>query len=189
VVEASYGAARVSERLTLLPATQLQVNFVLNIGGIRILPRLHGFGPPSPRTQNFVYANSGPEKGKLVAVSELPGELLRVTSGEYRIESRFTSGNAVAVTDVSVKAGIMSSVEIDHVAGMVRLSLPATEHGAILWQVFDAAGTAVTEREAPALDLILKPGAYDARAQSGSETLTAGFRVEAGTQSNVMLTK
>ena len=37
-----------------------------------------------------------------------------LTAGSYRVESRFGLGNAVASANVTVKPGLLSSVEIDH---------------------------------------------------------------------------
>ena len=117
-VQALYGAASFSQNLTLLEANRLIVSFVLDVGGIRVLPRVKGLGLAPTQTKSIVYALSGPNKGKLITISKMPGEILRVKAGDYRIESRFAAGNAVAVTDVHVKPGVMSAVEIDHVAGI-----------------------------------------------------------------------
>ena len=76
------------------------VSFVLEVGGIRVLPRVQGLGLTAAQTQSLVYALSGADKGKLITISKVPGEILRVKSGDYRIESRFATGNAVAVVDV-----------------------------------------------------------------------------------------
>ena len=117
-VEALYGSASFSQNLTLLEANRLIVSFVLDVGGIRVLPRVQGLGLAPAQTQSLVYALSGPNRGKLITISKMPGEILRVKAGDYRIESRFAAGNAVAVADVHVKPGVMSAVEIDHAAGL-----------------------------------------------------------------------
>jgi hypothetical protein len=188
-VELAYGMAHMSQRLTLLEGNQLRVNFILNIGGIRILPRLKGLATLPVPSETKVYANSGADKGRLIATSEIPGEILRVVSGEYRVESRFMPGNAVAVTDVTVKPGIMSSVEIDHIAGYARLTATTDAVHGILWQVTSSTGENLLEQEAQSLTLILKPGTYTARAQIGAELRTAQFVVKAGEASDIALAK
>ena len=102
-VEARYGSASFSQSLTLLEANRLMVSFVLEVGGIRVLPRVQGLGLTAAQTESLVYALSGADKGKLITISKVPGEILRVKSGDYRIESRFATGNAVAVVDVHVR--------------------------------------------------------------------------------------
>jgi hypothetical protein len=188
-LELGYGAARMSQQLTLLEGNQLRINFILNIGGIRILPRLKGLAALPAPSQTKVYANSGHDKGKLVATSQIPGEILRVASGDYRIESRFMSGNAVAVTDVNVKPGIMSAVEIDHIAGYARLTATSDAVHGILWQISTSAGENLVEQEAQSLAVVLKPGTYTARAQIGTEVRTAQFVIKAGEASDIALAK
>jgi hypothetical protein len=188
-VELSYGTVHASQTVTLLAHNQLRVNFILNIGGIRILPRLKGLTALPAPSQSKIYAKAGPDKGKLIVTSTLPGEILRVVSGEYRIESRFTAGNALAITDVSVRPGIMSSVEIDHIAGYARLTATDDKAHGILWQVTTSTGERLVEQEAQSLALVLTPGTYTARAQIGAEVRTAQFTVEAGKASDIALAK
>ena len=103
LVEASYGAVKVERRVTLLAGQRLAVTFVLNIGGLRILPKLKQLGLPAARAFTSIYRSSGIDGGTLVAITEEPGEILRLGAGSYRIESRFQPGNAEAVTEVTIR--------------------------------------------------------------------------------------
>jgi len=47
MIEIRYGAAHFQRGVTLLPGNHLKVSFVLNVGGIRILPRIQGIGLPA----------------------------------------------------------------------------------------------------------------------------------------------
>ena len=127
VVEASYGPLRLAETVTLVEGYRLGITFILNMGGIRVLPRLEGLGTPGTRTLTSIYATGGQATGKLVAISENPGEIVRLSAGRYRIESRFSPGNAVTTTEISVKPGLMSAVEVDHHAALARLALDTQE--------------------------------------------------------------
>jgi hypothetical protein len=186
-VEAIYGTVGFSQNLTLLKANRLTVSFVLDAGGIRVLPRVKGLGLPPTKTKSLVYSLSGHNKGKLVSISELPGEVLRVEAGDYRIESRFAAGNAVAVTDVHVKAGIMSAVEIDHAAGLAKLAYVGAPDAVVSWQVFDSKGEALSEIDGLSANVVLKPGSYIAKAQIGGELLTANFNIYAGQERDILL--
>ncbi len=119
----------------------------------------------------------GRHNGRLVAVSAIPGEVIRVPEGEYRIESRFASGNATAVTDVQVKAGRMSAIDIDHKAGIARLSFVGAPSADVQWQVMDQSGQRVAAAQGLAADMVLLPGTYTASARVGGETLTATFEI------------
>jgi hypothetical protein len=186
-VEATYGSARFSQSLTLLQANRLMVSFVLDVGGIRILPRLKNLGPAPADAQSLVYAVSGHNKGKLITISTTPGEILRVEAGDYRIESRFAAGNAVAVADVHVKPGIMSAVEIDHAAGLARLAYVGAPDANVSWQVTDAGGEALPAIKGLSANVVLKPGSYMARAKIGSESLTANFVITEGQARDILL--
>lgn len=186
-VEAVYGAASFSQTLTLLEANRLIVSFVLDVGGIRVLPRVKGLGLAPTQTQSLVYSLSGHNKGKLIAISKTPGEILRVEAGDYRIESRFAAGNAVAVADVHVKSGVMSAVEIDHAAGLARLSYVGAPDTDVSWQVINDHGEALPAIAGLSANVVLKPGSYIAKAQIGDEFLTASFDISAGQERDILL--
>ena len=186
-IEARYGSASFSQSLTLLEANRLMVSFVLEVGGIRVLPRLQGLGLTSAQTQSLVYALSGADKGRLITISKVPGEILRVKSGDYRVESRFATGNAVAVVDVHVNSGLMSAVEIDHAAGLARLSYVGAPNAHVSWLVTDDAGQELPAIDGLSANLVLKPGAYTAKARIGAELLTASFDIAAGQERDILL--
>ncbi|MDP1699695.1 MAG: hypothetical protein Q8L53_01880 [Aestuariivirga sp.] len=186
-VEARYGSASFSQSLTLLEANRLMVSFVLEVGGIRVLPRVQGLGLTSAQTQSLVYALSGADKGKLITISKVPGEILRVKSGDYRIESRFATGNAVVVVDVHVNSGLMSAVEIDHAAGLARLSYVGAPDAHVSWLVTDGHGEQLPAIDGLSASVVLTPGAYIAKAQIGTELLTASFDIAAGQERDILL--
>ena len=186
-VEASFGSAHLVEGVNLQPGTKLGLSFVLNAGALRILPRVKGVDEPSLSSITKVFALSGIEKGKLVATSSAPGEVLNVAAGEYRIESRFTSGNAVAVTDVNVKAGFMSAVNIDHIAGLAKLTYAGSANQDMQWLVTDEKGTALPTINGMNANLVLKPGHYVANAIIGKESLRADFDIAAGQTQEISL--
>ncbi len=186
-VEARYGSASFSQSVSLLAANRLIVSFVLDVGGIRVLPRVQGLGLAPTQSQSLVYALSGSDSGKLITISKVPGEILRVKAGNYRIESRFAAGNAVAVADVHVNPGLMSAVEIDHAAGFARLSYVGAPDAAVTWSVVDGRGEEFAAVTGLSASLVLKPGAYVAKAQVGTESLTATFDIAAGQERDILL--
>ena len=184
VIEAGYGSVHVAQAVALLKGEQVAVSLVLNVGGIRILSRLSGLELPAVRPLNTVYATSGRDDGKLVAISEEPGEILRLPAGNYRIESRFASGNAIATADVSVKPGLLSSIEIDHRAGVAHLSAGSEATERISWTVRDDKGRDLPVRGTS--EIVLVPGRYVGHIKMGNQSRIVSFTVAAGKQIEIV---
>ncbi|NJM30902.1 MAG: hypothetical protein HC855_13095 [Rhizobiales bacterium] len=126
---------------------------------MRILPRLKGLATNLPSEARIIPLD-GPRKGAVLATYQNPGEVLRVPSGAYRIESRFVDGNAVASADVKVKPGLLSAVEFDHIAGIAKLQLATIASAPVAWQVKDLDGANVAAFEGIEATLALRPGSY-----------------------------
>lgn len=188
VVEARYGTVQVERKLTLLEGQRLGVTFVLNAGGLRILPKLQQIGLPAARPFTSIYKASGIDGGSLVAITEEPGEILRVGAGAYRIESRFQPGNVSAMTEVTVKPGLLSAVEIDMDAGIARLAATGDADRDVVWFITDAKGQALPGVSGPAADVVLKPGAYKLRTRIDGREKASAFTIEPGKISAIIQT-
>lgn len=186
VVEARYGMIQIERKLTLLAGQRLGVTFVLNAGGLRVLPKLQQIGLPAARPFTSIYKVSGIDGGSLVAITEEPGEILRVGAGAYRIESRFQPGNASAMTEVTVKPGLLSAVEIDLSAGIARLAAPGADDREVVWFITDALGQALPGVPGPAADVVLKPGRYKLRTQIDGREKDSVFTIEPGKVSAII---
>ncbi len=183
VVEASYGAVKVERKLTLLEGQRLAVTFVLNAGGLRILPKLKQLGLPDARPFTSVYRSAG---GTLVAITEEPGEILRLGAGSYRVESRFQPGNAQAMTEVTVKPGLLSAVELDMTAGIARLDATSAGERDIYWIITDAKGRNLPGIPGPTADVVLKPGRYVLRTRIDGKEKTSAFTIAPGRVSAII---
>lgn len=179
-VEASYGTVKVERRLTLLAGQRLAVTFVLNAGGLRILPKLKQLGLPAARPFTSIYKASGVDGGTLVAITEEPGEIVRLAAGSYRIESRFQPGNIEAMTEVMVKPGLLSAVEIDMNAGIARLDASGAGEREVYWIISDARGKKLPAIPGPAADVVLTPGRYMLRTRIDGLEKTSAFTIEPG---------
>ncbi len=186
-VTARYGAAQILQGVTLHEGTKLSVNFILNAGGLRILPRVKGLGAQTLPSLTKVFALSGPLHGQLITSSHTPGEVLKVSAGEYRIESRFENGNAVAVTDVKVKPGVMSAVNIDHVAGLAQLSYRDALGQDMRWTITDETGIRLLEFGQLTTSLVLKPGHYRASTTGVTEKPSIDFEIRTGEIQSLVL--
>ena len=186
-VEIRYDAVRLSSVVTLLEGNRLMVSYVLNAGGLRILPRVKDVGLPAAGPESRIFALGGKANGRLVATSDLPGEIIRIPDGDYRIESRFAAGNVTAVVDVHVKAGRLSAVEIDHKAGVARLAYPGFGALPVTWSIRNAEGHTVAAAQGATADVVLLPGIYTASARAGGDTVTATFEIASGEAREIIL--
>jgi hypothetical protein len=187
VVDAVYGAARVSQAVSLPRGSRLMASFVLNAGGLTVSSKMDSEALPPARPRVRVFALEGKNEGLLVAASADPGEIIRLPAGRYRVESRLAAGNAAAVTDVAVKAGAVSEVGITVKAGLARLSFVGSPLAKVNWAVEDRTGTRIAQREGLTANLLLTPGSYKAVAAVDGEQLTATFRIGAGQTRDILL--
>lgn len=187
VVDAVYGAARVSQHVSLPQGSRLMASFILNAGGLTVSSRMDSEALPPARPRVRVFALEGKDEGRLVAASADPGEIIRLPAGRYRVESRLAAGNAAAVTDVTVKPGVVSEVDVTVKAGLARLSFVGSPTAKVNWAVEDRSGTQVALRDGLTANLLLTPGNYRAVAAVGGEELTATFRIGAGQTRDIML--
>jgi hypothetical protein len=186
-IEASYGQAVLREEFNLLEGNYLTGSLAFNAGGLRVLPALKDIVSNTIASQTLVYAMSGPDSGKLVAQSAIPGEVLKLPAGQYRVENRFGSGNTVAVTDVRIRPGLISGLEVTHLGGLARFTFAGSPAAKVSWEVKAQDGVSVAILEGLEQQIALKPGAYQAEAFVNGEVLTARFNIATGEERNILL--
>jgi hypothetical protein len=185
-VTARYGTVTVARTVALLDEQRLGVSFVLNVGGLRVLPRVADLGLPAVKTETRIFSTSGKTSGQMVAMSTIPGEIIRLGAGSYRIESRFVPGNASATRQVTIAPGKLEAVEHDMPAGLVRLALPDDTPEAV-WTVKSETGDLLPPLEGPDAALVLTPGTYSATASFGAENRVVTFSVKPGKTEDVLI--
>jgi hypothetical protein len=186
VVEAMNGETKLSDTISLPSGKLLEIGFVLNAGALRILPRISR-GPLDLQSKSSVYALSGIEKGKLIAASRIAGRVFNLPAGQYRIKTEFENSNVMAVTDVRVKAGIMSAVDIDHRAGLANLSFVGARGEDVVWTLSSEDGDVLPAISGTEARILLRPGSYSAEATAGSATRLARFEIRHGEVRDVVL--
>jgi hypothetical protein len=155
-IEASYGSVSLVKQIELPKGQHLGFTFVFNVGGLRTLSTVASEPLPAPaRAVHKVYAIGGPSAGQLVATSDVPGGLMRLGAGKYRLESEIEPGNTVTRTDVSIKPGILTTLQLDHQAGIASLNTAAST----AWTIADRQSNWTASGKGPQL-LTLAPGTY-----------------------------
>jgi hypothetical protein len=182
-VIASIGHKKIEEPLTLPQGSKLNISYVLNAGALRVLPRLAMPTAGNLDSNSRIYALSGALKGQLLANTRVPGEILVLAAGDYRIESSLAHGNVSAVADVHVKSGIMSAVEIDHVAGLVNFVFDNGRE----WNISTADGQSVTTLNVGGDAIALQPGNYVAASNGALRNEAIAFEIIAGQQIEINL--
>jgi Ca-activated chloride channel family protein len=186
-VEAHYGHAMAAKPLTVAAGSVTDATFVLNAGGLRILSHLVFVdAPPNEQALHFIYAGETDENGMrdLIARSEIQGEIIRLNAGRYHVISRLGSANSVVETDVEVNPGVLTAVEINHKAGVVKLAVPnaQVEPAAVpvILQILDEAGAIVARMHGQSGHAILAPGTYTAIAESAGRSDRREFEIRIG---------
>jgi hypothetical protein len=186
-VELNHNGIVLEEAFTLLEGHSMTINFVLNAGALRILPKIKAMAVPGIVNETKIYALAGPNKGQLIRRSNVPGEVISLVQGRYRIESRPKLSNAVAVVDVKIAAGIMSAVEINHRAGLARLSYVGAPNADVEWEIRRGSTMELAHINGLNATVVLSPGRYIAVARVGNERLTASFEIAEGETRDIML--
>ena len=176
VVEAAFGNAHAAQIVTLATGTKLTANLVLNAGALRIAPHPDAPGVEQPAIS--IYASSGLLAGSEIPGPIAPGQVIKLATGSYRIETAYPNGNAKAVTVVDVLPGIIRSVDIAMPSGLVRFSLPDGSANAE-WTVAGSDGDPI-RATGTIVQLVLRPGNYAAEARMGDLVMTKNFTVTDG---------
>ncbi len=124
-IEARYGNVSAVKPVVLTKGQHIGLTFVFNVGGLRTLSTLGN--EPLPRRARAVhraYAINGTGAGRLIATSDQQGGLMRLGAGTYRLESEIEPGNTVTHTEVTIKPGILTSLNLDHEAGIAIFDAP-----------------------------------------------------------------
>jgi hypothetical protein len=192
LINAAYGRANVTKRVTVWPDKKTEDVFNLNAGGLRLYATLAKQPLFSEHALTFgVYSEETDQFGnrRKVVPSAKSGVVLRLNSGTYRIESTYGDSNAVIEADVTVEPGKLTEATIDHQAGKVTFRLVQKPGGEALadtiWQIFASDGQLVKKSGGAFPSHVLAAGDYDVRVEHAGREFAAKFSVEAGDKKQV----
>ncbi len=189
-IKADYGFASASRDITILPKTRIGVTFVLNVGGIRTLSRVVGIDAAQwASARHSIIALPENKPAKLITSNVAQGETIRLAAGQYRIESRFDNGNTLAVANVTIKPGILTSLNIDHQAAIAKLALLSSGKQPIIWQVYSLTGKWSKTGKSKNLAMILAPGRYVFTARIGTEKFSRTVSLAEGKATTIVFGK
>jgi len=186
-INVALGRANLTRKITVAADQPAREKFILNAGGLRIVPVLASGERASEKLVSFdVESDERDEYGQRtkVVTGAKTGIVLRLNAGNYSIVSTYGDANALARADVSVEAGKLSEVTLTHPAAQVSFKLVTREGGDAIadtqWSVANAQGDTVKESSGALPSHILAPGTYAARATHAGRLYKRDFAVKAG---------
>ena len=192
LVNAAYGRANVTKRMTVWPDKQLDDIFNLNAGGLRLYATLAKQPLLSDQSLTFdVYSDESDQFGnrRKVIAGAKSGVVMRLNGGTYRVESTYGDGNAVIEAEVTVEPGKLTEATVDHQAGKVTFRLVQKPGGEALadtiWNIYSGDGQLVKKSGGAFPSHVLAAGSYEVRVEHGQKEFAAKFSVEAGDKKQV----
>ncbi len=187
LVNAAYGRAHLTKRISVQPDTPLEEQFILNAGGLR-LRAVWPNGGKLP-DQNVTFDILSDEKDQfgsrqVIMKNARAGLIVRLNAGLYHIISSYGDANARVEADVTVEAGKLTDIKVNHGGARATFKLVLQPGGGALadthWRIEDENGQ-VIKRSAGALPThILAAGRYTVFALRGSQNFTQRFQLTAG---------
>ena len=191
LVNAAFGRAHLTRRITVKRGTTTTEQFVLNAGGLRVKALVEGAAPTPNSVTYDIYSDERDQFGKRARImSRAKTDLIiRLNAGIYHIVSTYGDANATVEADVTVEAGKLTEAAVTHAAARVTFKLVMRAGGEALpdtqWTVQTTEGQ-VIKRSVGALPThILAPGTYTIIARSGSRAFKRNFTLASGDTAQV----
>lgn len=186
IVNAAFGRAHLTRRITVKHGTTTTEQFVLNAGGLRIKALVEGAAPMPNSVTYDIYSDERDQFGKRARIMRRVKTdlIIRLNAGIYHVVSTYGDANATVDADVTVEAGKLTEATVPHAAARVTFKLVMRAGGEALpdtqWTVQTPEGQ-VIKRSVGALPThILAPGTYTIIARSGTRAFKREFTLASG---------
>lgn len=192
IVNVAFGRAHLTRKISVSSERPLQERFVLNAGGLRLIPALANGEAISDKAVTYdIFSDERDQYGQRMRVMSAakPGLVIRLNAGIYNIVGTYGDANAVARADVTVEAGKLTEATLTHAAAKVTFKLVARAGGDAIadtqWNVANAHGETVKESVGALPTHIFAPGTYTVSARNAGEVFQRSFTVQAGQAAQV----
>lgn len=195
MVNASFGRAHITRKVTLKPDAPSLEQFVLNAGGLRVTALVSGHKAPDGVVTYALFSDDRDQSENRTPVmsSAKPNLIMRLNAGIYRLVSTYGDANARVEADVTVEAGKLTEASITHTAGKATFRLVARAGGEALpdthWTVYAANGDVVKESVGALPTHMLAPGSYTVIAKLSGLSFKRAFQVADGATATVEVVK
>lgn len=187
VVNVAFGRANLTRKITVSNERAVQEQFVLNAGGLRLIPQLAGGEAVNERAVVYdLYSDERDQYGQRTKVvgAVKPGIVIRLNAGIYNIVGTYGDANAVVRADVTVEAGKLTEATLLHAAAKVTFKLVSRAGGDAIadtqWTIANAQGETVKESVGALPTHVFAPGTYTVSARNAGEVFHRRFTVQAG---------
>lgn len=195
IVNAAFGRADITRKITVTPGSATSEKFVLNAGGLKVKALVDGIVPPPNSITYDILSSERDQSDNRVRVlaGAKPNVINRLNAGIYRIVSRYGDANAKVEADVTVEAGKLTEATISHSAARVTFKLVTRVGGEALpdtqWTVQTPDGQVVMQSVGALPTHILAPGTYSVTAKSSTGVFKRDFTLANGevTQVEVLM--
>lgn len=190
-VNAAFGRANLTRKITVKSNAPATENFVLNAGGLRVAAYVGGKPAPPGLVTYSIFSDEREQfSGRTAVMSNAkPNLVIRLNSGIYRIISKYGDANARIETDVTVEAGKLTETSVMHAGGKATFKLVTRSGGEAMpdtrWIVQTADGEIVKEMVGALPTHILAPGKYIVTASSGGRLYKSNFELKDAEVANV----
>ncbi|MDO9383462.1 MAG: hypothetical protein Q7T86_11420 [Hyphomicrobiaceae bacterium] len=190
VVNAAFGRAYLTRKISLKPGTATIEQFVLNAGGLRVSAKVGEADAPGNTVRFNIYSDRDQQDNRrTIMMGAKPGVVVRLNAGIYQIESTYGDANATVRTDVTVEAGKLTETALKHAAARATFKLVARPGGEATadtqWRVETSSGQLVKENAGAFPTHMLAPGKYIAVAKHAGKVFKREFAVEDGSQQEI----
>ncbi len=187
LINAAYGRAFLTRKISIKAGENKNEHFVLNAGGLKISSVLANGNPVLENTVIFdIFSDERDQYGKRIKVigKVRPNLVVRLNAGIYHIVSTYGDANASSRADISVEAGKMTQATIDHKAAKATFKLVYQKGGEALadtqWSLLSPTGKIIKKSAGALPTHFLAAGDYTVLAERGDKKYSQHFSIEAG---------
>lgn len=185
-INAAFGRAHLTRKITVAAGVETTEPFVLNAGGLRLRVTTSSDKMDASKAIYDILTDERDQRGnrKPVLSRAKPNVVMRLNSGIYRVVSTLGDANATVEADVTVEAGKLTEASLTHKAARVTLKLVTRQGGEALpdteWTVLTETGQTVKSSVGALPTHIFAPGNYLAVAKSQGKVFRRNFTVSDG---------
>ena len=190
-VNAAFGRANLTRKVSVKSGTTATERFVINAGGLRLTASVAGKPVPDGSVTYAIYSDDRDQFANRTAVmtGAKPGLIIRLNAGIYHLVSTYGDANAKIEADVTVEAGKLTEATVVHQVSKAAFKLVARAGGEALpdthWTIQSQNGEIVKESVGALPAHVLAPGSYIVLAKAAGRTFQRGFALKDGETVNV----
>ncbi|MEL6751805.1 MAG: hypothetical protein AAFO70_06970 [Pseudomonadota bacterium] len=190
LVHVAYGRAGATKRI-IIGSEPVSETIALRAGGLRLAANTANGNVDPEKLRFSIYEIDQDENGdrNLIALNVPAGSIVRLNEGVYHVLSRYGGINATVRADLEVKAGKVTSAELEHRGAEITMRLVSRAGGDPIantaWTVLTADGAKVFSSRSVSPGFVLSEGEYEVNVRNGEQVYRKSFTVKSGSNQRV----